>query len=149
MNDSDSFSYERFMSLTGSALVRYAEPFVNTRTHAIPDSVYDLLVCNLAKLDEAHTVYALEICMAIKPQEFASIVAGFLANTHYSICCTACRLLSRISPDLMPADLLSRIAATPVVDLFTTDVHSGNPIRLGTNKEFIRLVLAEFSDMPT
>lgn len=149
MNQSESFSYERFMSLAGSTLVSYAEPFVNTGTHAIPESAYDLLVSNLTRLDEEHTVYALEICMTMKPNEFASIVVGFLANAHCSVSCTAYNLLKRISPELMPADLRSRIAATPVVDLFTSDVHTGNRIRIGTNKEFIRDLVATFPSTPT
>ena len=85
MNESESFSYEGFISLTGSALWNYTEPFVNTRMDAIPASVYDLLVPNLSRLDEEHTVYALEICMALKPSEFASVVVGFLASADSAV----------------------------------------------------------------
>jgi len=144
MNESESFSYERFMSLAGSTLVSYAEPFVNTRTEAIPKSAYDLLVSNLSRLDEEHTVYALEICMALKPNEFADMVVGFLANANSSVSCTAYNLLKRIPPELRSADLLSSISSTPVVDLFASDVHTGNRIRIGTNKEFIRDLVAKF-----
>jgi len=149
MNEPEAFSYERFMSLVGSALVSYAEPFVNTSTHAIPEFVYDLLVSDLVRLDEEHTVYALEIGMAMKPNEFARIVVGFLANPHSSVSCTAYNLLKRIAPDLMPADLPSTIAVTPVVDLFASDVHTGSRIRIGTNKEFIRDLVARFSSTST
>ena len=148
MSELESFSYERFMSLSGSSLVSYAEPFVNTRTHAIPESVFDLLMSNLTRLDEAHTIYALEICMALKPSEFISVVVGFLANANASISCTAYRLLSKTPPELISADLRSRIAATPVVDLFTSDVRTGTRIRIGTNEEFIRDLVANFSASP-
>ncbi len=145
MNESESFSYERFMSLAGSALVSYAEPFVNTRMHAIPESVYDLLVPNLTSLDEEHTVYALEICIALKPSEFANLAVEFLAHSDAAVSSTACRVLQRVPPNLMPADLVRKIASTPIVDLFTRDVRSGNRIRIGTNKEFIRDLVATFT----
>lgn len=145
MNESETFSYERFMSLAGSALVSYAEPFVNKRMLAIPESVYELLLSNLTRLDEEHTVYALEICMALKSNEFASIVVGFLAHTDSAVCCTGYNLLKKIPPNLMPADLVRKIAATPEVDLFTHDVRTGNRIRIGTNREFIRDLTATFA----
>ncbi len=81
MNISESFDCERFLSLGGSELVAYAEPFVNTRMVNAPESAYDILAPRLGRLDEEHTVYALEICMAIKPSEFVSVVIGFLSNT--------------------------------------------------------------------
>jgi hypothetical protein len=145
MNELETFSYERFMSLPGSTVWSYAEPFVNTRMDAIPDSVYDLLVPSLSKLDEAHTVYALEICMALRPSEFAGVVVGFLAHTNSAISCTAFRLLKKIPPTLMPTDLATKIATTPIVDVFTHDVRTGNRIRIGTNKEFIRELVATFT----
>src|SRR5262245_7989826 len=148
MNESDSFSYERFMSLAGSALVAYSEPFVNTRMHTIPESIYDLLAPNLTRLDEEHVVYALEICMALRPNEFASVVVGFLAHADSAVSCAACRLLKRIPPNLMPAHLVREIATTPVVDLFTRDVRTGNRIRIGTNNEFIRDLVATFASPP-
>ena len=149
MKESESFSYERFMSLAGSALVSYAEPFVNTRLGTIPESVYDLLVTDLTRMDNEHTVYALEICMALKSSAFASIVVGFLAHADSAVSCTAYRLLKRIPPNLIPADLLSKIAATPVVDLFSADVRTGNRIRIGTNNEFIRDLVATFASTPS
>lgn len=149
MNKLESFSYERFMSLTGSALCGYAEPFVNTRIDAIGETVYDLLLTNLSILDEEHTVYALEICMALKPNDFAHVVVGFLAHSSAAVSATAYRLLQKMPPELLPADLRHRIATTPVVDLFTSDVRTGNPIRVGTNKEFIRDLVARFASTPS
>jgi hypothetical protein len=145
MNKLELFDYERFISLTGSALVSYAEPFVNTRPDAIPQAVYDLLIRDLPTLDEEHTVYALEICMALKPSEFASTVVGFLAHPDAAICVTAYRLLKRIPPESLRFDLWSRIAATPEIDLFAPDVRTGNLIRVGSNKEFIRDLVATFA----
>jgi len=138
MNESEFFSYERFVSFSGSTLLSYSEPFVNTGRHTVPENVYDLLVADFPRLDEEHTVYALELCMAMKPSEFASIVVGFLAHADAAVSCTAYRLLKRIPPNLMSADLLGKIASTPVVDLFAPDVCDGNRVRIGTNKEFIR-----------
>src|SRR5262245_7901119 len=125
MNESEHFDCDRFLSLAGTALVRYAEPFVNARVHAVPESTYDVLVSHLTQLDEEHTVYALEICMALKPREFASHVVGYLAHADAAVNCTACRLLRRIPPNMMPADLVRTIANTPEVDLFAPDVRSG------------------------
>jgi hypothetical protein len=145
MSELGSFSYERFISLSGSSLASYTEPFVNTSKHSIPESVFELLFSNLAKLDEEHTVYALEICMALKPSEFASLVVGFLAHPDAAITCTACRLLQTIPPNSMPADLVRKIASTPVVDLFISDFLTGNRIRIGTNKNFIRDLVAKYT----
>ena len=149
MNESETFSYEQFMSLPGSTVWSYAEPFVNTKMDAIPESAYDPLVSNLSKLDEAHTVYALEICMALKPIEFASIAVGYLASADSSVSCTACRVLKKIPPSLMSVDVARKIAATPVVDLFTHDVRTGDRIRIGTNQEFIRDLVATFGCTPS
>ncbi len=145
MNEVEPFSYERFMSLTGTALVNYAEPFVNTRMHAVPASAYDLLAPNLTIMDEEHTVYALEICMALKPGEFANCVVGFLAHPDVAVSCAAYRLLQSIPRNKMPHDLIRKIGNTPVVDLFGPDLRSANRIRVGTNKEFIRNLVATFS----
>jgi hypothetical protein len=144
MNQSESFSDERFMSLAGSALVSYTEPFVNRGLCTIPMSVYEVLVSNLTRLDEEHVVYALEICMALKPDEFANLLVGFLAHADSAVSCTAFRLLKKIAPNRMRADLVRKIVTTPVVDLFSRDVRTGNPIRIGTNKEFIRDLVATF-----
>jgi hypothetical protein len=145
MSDTTSFSYERFMCLSGSPLVNYAEPFVNTAGHAIPESAYGLLLSDLTRLDEEHTVYALEICMALKARQFASVVAGFLAHPASAVSCTAYRLLKRIPRDSMDANLLAKIAATPVIDLFAHDVRNGKQIIVGTNEQFIRDLVTTFA----
>jgi len=148
MNKPEPFSYDRFLSLVGSALVSYTEPFVNTGKYAISESVYDLLMSNLPRMDEEHIVYALELCMVLKSSEFAYIVAEFLSHVESAVSCTAYRLLKLIHPNLMPADLSKKIAATPVVDLFTHDVRDGKRIQIGTNKEFIRDLVARFASKP-
>jgi len=144
MNESASFDCDRFLSLGGSELVGYVEPFVNIRIDAIPESAYGVLQAALDGLDEVHTVYALEICMLLKPSEFAHQAAAFLSHTDAAVCCAACNSMNRLPPSLMPADLVQKIAATPTVDLFTTDLHSGERIRIGTNEEFIRDLVAKF-----
>lgn len=138
MNESSSFSYGRFLSLGGCELVNYVEPFVTKHIDGIPESLYEPLRSRLAGLDKEHIVYALEICMLLRPREFAGCVVGFLSHDDSSVCCTAYRLIKSIQPDLMPPELVQRIAATPTVDLFTSDVRSGNRIRIGTNQEFVR-----------
>jgi hypothetical protein len=145
MNESTAFNYDRFLSLAGCELVDYVEPFLTTKTNAIPESVYDPLQARLTGLDEYHAVYALEICMLLKPREFISHVVGFLSHHDSSVCCTAYRLIKAIQPTLMPTSLVAKIAATPTVDLFTSDLRSGDRIRIGTNEEFIRDLVKSFS----
>lgn len=145
MSDKEAFSYGRFMSLSGSGLVSYAEPFVNTSEYSIQDTEYDLLVANLTRMDNEHIVYALEVCMAANPCKFAMIAVGFLAHPDGAVCCTAFRLLQSAPLELISADLVAKIASTPVVDLFANDLHSENRINVGSNKEFIRDLVARFS----
>ena len=145
MNESAFFSCERFLSLTGGELVNYVEPFVTIQSDAIPESVYDSLQPRLAVLDNEHTVYALEICMLLKPRAFISRVVGFLSHDDSSVCSTAYRLIKTIHPSLMSADLVAEVADTPTVDLFASDVRSGNRIRIGTNEEFICDLVKSFT----
>ena len=51
-NEADIFSLERFLSLAGSELVEYAEPFVNIHLGEIPQGVYLPLRLQLANMDE-------------------------------------------------------------------------------------------------
>jgi hypothetical protein len=138
MNDSALFSYDHFLSLGGSELVNYVEPFVNTEMRAVPKSVYDPLHTALETFDEVHTVYALELCMLLKPTEFVNRAADFLSRPDASVCSTACRIIKRLSPNSMPTGLMKKIAATPITDLFATNVRTGERIRVGTNEAFIR-----------
>jgi len=140
------FSYDRFLSLSGCELVDYVEPFVTTRVRAIPESVYDVLRSALTGLDEAHTVYALEICMLLKPREFVRCAVRFLSDSNASVCCTAYRIIKSLPPTSMPAELVREICATPSVDLFASDVCSGDRIHIGTNEEFIRDLIATFAE---
>ena len=145
MNAPAIFNTDRFLSLRDSELVEYVEPFVNTQTQAITESAYDVLAAALDGLDDAHIVYALEICMLLKPSEFANRAVMFLSHTAASVCCAAYNSINRLPPSLMPEDLVQRIAATPIVDLFATDLRSAERIRIGTNEEFIRDLLAKLT----
>src|SRR4051812_6761373 len=98
MNDSTLFSPDCFLSLSGSELVSYVEPFVNSQLQSIPESAYDVLQAALDGLDEAHTVYALEICMYLKPSNFISRSVEFLSCTDAAVCCAACRSIERFPP---------------------------------------------------
>jgi hypothetical protein len=145
MNESKVFSHDRFLSLAGCELVKYAEPFLTTQAEAIPGSVYETLQSQLADMDEEHAVYALEICMRLKPSEFVSRAVTFLSHTDAAVCSTAYRLINSLPPNLIPADLVEKIAATPTVALFAPDVRSGERIRIGTNEEFIRDLVSRFA----
>jgi hypothetical protein len=138
-----SFSLDRFLFLSGAELCNYAEPFVNTRMNAISESVYEPLQCRLADLDEEHTVYALEICMLLEPREFAIRAAQFLSHSDSAVCCTAVRVLEWLPPSLITDDLVKQVRATPITDLFTTHVRTGDRVHLGTNEDFIRQLLAK------
>lgn len=145
MNAPVMFDCDRFLSLGGSELVAYVEPFVNGQAPAIPESVYHMLEGVIDRLDEEHTVYALEICMSLKPFEFVRRAVAFLSHPDAGVCCAACNSINRLSPTLMPEEVVHRIASTSIIDLFTTDLHSGERIRIGTNEEFIRGIVARFS----
>lgn len=145
MTERFSFNYEHFLSLSGSELVNYVEPFVTTQFDAIPKSVYDALSSSLACQDEEHAVYSLDICMLLRPREFVSRAVKFLSHSDAAVCCAACRVIERMPATLMPADLRGKITAIPIVDLFTTDFHTGNKVRIGTNEELIRGLLAKLA----
>ena len=145
MNESGAFSYDRFLSLAGSELVEYVEPFVNVRVEAIPEAVYEPLRSELADMDDEHAVYALEICMRLNPSEFVRRAITFLSHPDAAVCCAAYNSINSLPPPLMSADLVARVAATPTVDLFAPDLRSGDRIRIGTNEGFIRDLVAKFA----
>lgn len=145
MNESGVLSHDRFLSLAGSELVEYVEPFVNVQMEAIPEVVYEPLQSRLANMDDEHALYALEICMLLKPSEFVGRAITFLSHPNAAVCCTAYRLINGVPTTLMPSDLAAKVAATPTVDLFAADVRSGDRIRIGTNERFIREIVEKFA----
>jgi hypothetical protein len=144
MNKLNIFNYGHFLSLTGYELVKYVEPFLTMQREAIPESVYEPLQSTLAHMDNEHALYALEMCMLLKPSAFARRLITFLSHSDAAVCTTAYRLINGLSPDLMPADLVAKIVATPTVDLFAPDVRTGDRIRIGTNEVFIRDLVAKW-----
>lgn len=142
MNGS-TFSFDDFLSLNGAELVAYAEPFVTSQKDHVPIAVYEVLANKLGELSDIHTVYALELCMQIDPQEFVSHAIGFLSHPNPSVCCTASRLIEALPTESLTSDLVARIADTPVVELTTLHVRTGKPIQVGTNKNFIDRLLAK------
>jgi len=138
MNEADIFSLERFLSLAASELVEYAEPFVNVLSSGIPHKIYSELRSRLANMDEMHVIYALEIGMYLNPLEFVHNAVGYLSHTDAAVCCAANRAMHFLSPASVPRDVVAKIIATPIVDLFTNDVRTGERIRIGTNEVFIR-----------
>jgi hypothetical protein len=141
MKDVPAFSLDHFLSLSSSELVSYAELFVNRESESIPEEVYPPLVAVLTKLDGPHLVYALEICTRLRPGDFVYRAVEFLSHPDASVCCAACRAIEYLPKHEMPGDLGDRINATPVVDLFGPDLHSGNRRRIGTNEGLIRNLL--------
>ena len=140
MNES-TFDCEHFLSLCNDELVTYAEPFVTTQAEKVPGSAYDILANRFDQMSDVHKVYALEICMRLAPEKFVGQAIEFLAHTDSAVCCTASRLLEAVSPELVSDNLIKRISETPVVELFATHVRTGERVRIGTNKEFIRTLL--------
>lgn len=147
MTEISLFNLDHFLSLSGSELSDYAEPFVNIKNGSVPVSVYRPLQARLADLDERHLVYALEICMLLNPQDFVSRVVDFLSHPNASVCCVACNLVRNVSETLVTEELAKKIAATPVVDLFAADVRSGMRIQIGTNEEFVCELTEKFANM--
>ena len=137
MKNQTLFSFDRFSSLTGSDLVNYVEPYLSTRPEAIPESVYGQLLSGLATWDEYHVVYAMELCMRSKPEDFVGRAVPFLSHRDASVCCTAYRLIKSLPPSQQPDDLVSEIASVPVVELFRGDPRSGELKKVGTNEAFL------------
>jgi hypothetical protein len=145
MKTTPQFSLDKFLELSGSEFRKYAEPFVNVLHDTIPKSVYEPLKSKLQELDIEHTVYALEINMLLKPQEFIEFVIPYLSHSDSAVCCTAFRTIERQPTSLMTNDLCNQIRATPIVDLFSTHVRTGEKVLVGTNEEFIRNLLAKIA----
>ncbi len=143
MREVPQFRLDRFLALSGLELHDYTEPFVNRLQDAIPECVYEPLQSKLADLDEEHTVYALEINMLLNPEEFIERAVQFLSHSDSAVCCTAFRTIERLPAAFMTNDLLEQIRGTPVVDLFTTHVRTGERVRVGTNDQFIHDLLAK------
>jgi len=141
MTELSQFSLDRFLSLSGQELHDYTETFVNMEKNALPESVYEPLLSKLADFDEEHTVYALEICMLLKPKEFVGRAVRFLSHSDSAVCCAAFRTIERLPASFMTSELLEQIGATPVTDLFTTHIRTGARVRIGTNEDFIRGLL--------
>lgn len=145
MNAADVFSLDQFLSLEESELVEYAEPFVNVPSSEIPQDVYGPLCSELASMNERHVVYALEIGMRLNPLDFVYCAVSYLSHTDAAVCCSACRAIEFLSPDSMPRDVVAKIAATPIEDLFANDLRTNERIRIGTNAVFIRDLVAKFT----
>lgn len=145
MIEVDQFELHHFLSLSGQALSDYSAPLLATRSAATFGSVYELLVSKLTMVDEQHLVYALEICMLLKSEEFIEDVVAFLSHTDASVCCTAYRLLANYPHTLLPNDFVRRIAVVPVVELFAPSCRSDEKVRVGTNAEFLHSLTAKFA----
>src|SRR5690349_14980193 len=121
MSKSVAFNLDHFLSLAGSELATYVEPFLTTHIESVPQSVYDLVQFQLTSMDEEHTVYALEICMLLRPNEFVTRAVSFLSHTDAAVCCAAYNAINHLPSTLATAELVAKIAATPQVDLFAAD----------------------------
>ncbi|WP_146512637.1 hypothetical protein [Thalassoglobus neptunius] len=139
------FCVDKFLALSGAELHEYSEPFVNELHDAIPEAVYESLQSKLQDLDEEHTIYALELNMLLKPNEFVGFAIPYLSHSDSAVCCTAYRTIERQPTSLITNDLCNQIRATPIVDLFSTHVRTGEKVLVGTNEEFIRNLLAKIA----
>jgi len=145
LNEPQTFRVDRFLSLTGQEFINYVEPFVNMQAGLMPQDVYEPLRSELARMDDAHVVYTIEICMRLNPLDFVDDAVNYLSHTDAAVCCAAYNSINSFSSTSMRHDVVAKIAATPIVDLFTNDVRTGEWIRIGTNAVFIRDLLAKFT----
>ena len=106
-----AFDSNLFLSLTGDDHVRDPEPDVNTRPAAIPDSAYDLIRARIGALDDEHTVYALDICMTLRPSDFLPCLVDFLEDDEAAVCCAARRMLKNSPTIPLPPQVQAAIAA--------------------------------------
>jgi hypothetical protein len=141
MMESSDFSFERFMSLSGSDLVIYAEPYVTTEAESIRKEIYSALASSLADMDETHLVYALEICMKLKPKELIQRATAFLAHPDAAVCSTAFRIVEYIPVNEIPTDVVDNFSSIKVVDLFGPNLRTGERICMGTNETLLRMLL--------
>ena len=139
------FDGEHFLSLSDDEVIKYAEPFVTTQADMVPDSAYEFLAGRLDQMSDVQTVYALELCMRLAPEDFASEAVKFLSHGDSAVCCTASRLLESLSPESVSNELVEQISKTPLVALFATRVQTGERTQIGTNEEFISKLLHRFN----
>lgn len=135
------FDYDYFMSLAGTELTAYAEPFVNIHQDLIPESAYDEIGRALDGMDEMHTVYAIEICMLLRPSEFIGRAVEFLAHSSGAVCCAASNTIKRAPKDLITFSIAEKIKSTPIVQIYSEHFRTGERIHHGTNEELIRSLL--------
>jgi hypothetical protein len=145
MNKISQFDFNRFMKLSGNDVTEYTEPYLNIWRPSLPESIYHQLIACLEELDSVHLVYALEICMLLKPESFFQHVISFLSHSDATVFLAAYRLILRHSPGLMNQKIEKQIASTPVTNLYSRHVRTGRMICFGTNEKFIKEMIATIS----
>jgi len=96
-------------------------------------------------MDEFHKVYAIEICMLLNPMAFKSHAIQYLSDSCSSVCCAACRAIEKMPRVLVTDELVEMVAAAPIVDVYSSDIHTGERICIGTNETFIRVLIEKLS----
>jgi hypothetical protein len=145
MNVSQAFDYDLFASLCDGDLVDYVEPFINSQPDRIPHAVYDRLMSEMSRFDTSHLVYALELGAILSPCGFALHVVKFLCHQDGAVCCAAFRVLSKLPTEAVTPQLITTIQEIPETDLHVLDPQSGEPRRVGTNKQFVHELLANLA----
>lgn len=138
------FDIRSFLTLSGRELTDYVEPFLVVEVPAITLPVAEAIAVALPSLDEEHLVYALELVMRARPKGFTDHLLTFLTHPQAAVCCTAYRLLSDVSPNSGSAEFPKKLAAVPIVDLYTADVVTGEKRHVGTNAEFLQSLMRKF-----
>jgi len=102
----ESFCYERFISLSGSALYDYLEPYLGDPHLTIHQNDLKQLLSDIPSFDECHLVYAIELGPDRAPDIFSSILPSCLSHEKQTVRLAASRALERLPSNCVSPDLI-------------------------------------------
>lgn len=121
------FTYERFITCSGHALVAFMEPLLAQKSLRISENEISKLMSGLSRYDEYHLVYALLLCFRHSPERALNVLPNYLADNRDSVFCAALNCLREVRDEWISSYLLrdvqvaidkSRSRKEAVTDLF-------------------------------
>jgi hypothetical protein len=103
------FPYERFRALSGSDLVDFMEPLVNSPSIRVPPDVRHKVLSDLQDDDEEHLVYALELLGYNAPESIVPHLPRFLSHRHGSVRCAVDRILRHLPDEWITHELVDSV----------------------------------------
>lgn len=134
MKERTHFTYEQFITLSGTELGNYVEPYLNDLSAPVPRDSLQQVLSEMSRYDESHLVYAIELGSVRSPETFAPHIPQYLSHELGSVRCAASRFLEHL-PDanLSPEIVVSvrRALAGYADDLFSpSDMFADLPEKL-------------------